>query len=81
MLFMLQKEVVARMAAAPGSKTSQIAQYMKNKGTLIANDYKGIRLAPLGINLQRMGVRNSIITLQEGRFFKNSNIEFDKIDI
>lgn len=70
-------EIVLDMCAAPGSKTSQIAQYMKNKGILIANDYKGIRLAPLGINLQRMGIKNSIITLMEGRFFKN--FEFDKI--
>ena len=72
-------EVILDMCAAPGSKASQIAQYMQNKGILIANDYQYIRLQPLGINLQRMGVRNSIITLMEGRFFKNSNIEFDRI--
>lgn len=72
-------EIVLDMCAAPGSKTSQIAQYMKNKGILIANDYQYIRLQPLGINLQRMGITNSIITLMEGRLFKNSNIEFDKI--
>ncbi len=72
-----QNEIILDMCASPGSKTSQIAQYMKNKGVLIANDYKGIRIAPLGINLQRMGITNSIITLMEGRFFKN--FEFDKI--
>ena len=70
-------EIVLDMCAAPGSKSSQIAALMKNKGVLIANDYQGIRLAPLGINLQRMGITNSIITLMEGRFFKNFN--FDKI--
>ena len=70
-------EFVLDMCAAPGSKASQIAQYMENKGILIANDYKGIRIAPLGINLQRMGITNAIITLMEGRFFKN--FEFDKI--
>jgi len=72
-------EIILDMCAAPGSKSSQIAQYMQNKGTLIANDYQYIRLQPLGINLQRMGIKNSIITLMEGRFFKNSNIKFDKI--
>ena len=72
-------EIILDMCAAPGSKASQIAQYMENKGILIANDYQYIRLQPLGINLQRMGIRNSIITLMEGRFFKNSNIEFDRI--
>lgn len=72
-------EIILDMCAAPGSKSSQIAQYMQNKGILIANDYQYIRLQPLGINLQRMGITNSIITLMEGRFFKNANIRFDKI--
>lgn len=72
-------ETILDMCAAPGSKCSQIAQYMQNKGILIANDYQYIRLQPLGINLQRMGITNSIITLMEGRYFKNSNIKFDRI--
>ncbi len=72
-------ETILDMCAAPGSKCSQIAQYMQNKGMLIANDYQYIRLQPLGINLQRMGITNSIITLMEGRYFKNSNIKFDRI--
>ena len=70
-------EVVLDMCAAPGSKASQIAQYMENKGVLIANDVSGKRLAPLGINLQRCGVSNTIITLMQGWRFKG--FEFDKI--
>ncbi len=70
-------EVVLDMCAAPGSKTSQIAQYMENKGVLISNDYKGMRLKPLGLNIQRCGITNSIITLMEGRWFKD--MQFDKI--
>ena len=70
-------DIVLDMCAAPGSKTTQIAQYMQNKGILVANDYKGMRIAPLGINLQRAGITNAIITLMEGRFFKN--FQFDKI--
>ena len=61
-------EIVLDMCAAPGSKASQIAALMENKGVLIANDYKGIRIAPLGINLQITGVTNEIITLMEGSF-------------
>lgn len=72
-------DIILDMCAAPGSKTSQIAQYMKNKGLLIANDYKGIRLKPLGLNLQRCGVSNAIITLMSGTRFFKSNIMFDKI--
>ncbi|MBW2977797.1 RsmB/NOP family class I SAM-dependent RNA methyltransferase, partial [Candidatus Woesearchaeota archaeon] len=52
-------------------------QYMQNKGVFIANDYKGERMKPLGINIQRMGISNTINTLMQGRFFKN--LEFDKI--
>lgn len=70
-------EIVLDMCAAPGSKASQIAQYMQNKGVLVANDYKGMRLKPLGINLQRMGITNAIITLMQGQQFRG--IEFDRI--
>jgi len=72
-------EIVLDIAASPGSKTTQIAQYMQNKGILIANDYTYERMKPLSINLQRCGVSNAIITLMEGQWFKKSGIEFDKI--
>ena len=68
------------MCAAPGSKASQLAQYMENTGVLIANDYTGIRLAPLGINLQRMGVRNHMITLMHGQWFKNLQLDAVLVD-
>lgn len=72
-------DVVLDMAAAPGSKTSQIAQYMQNKGVLIANDVKGDRLAALGLNLQRLGIHNTIVTLMQGQQFANTGIQFDKV--
>ncbi|MEM4260363.1 MAG: NOL1/NOP2/sun family putative RNA methylase [Candidatus Woesearchaeota archaeon] len=72
-------EIVLDMCAAPGSKASQIAQYMKNKGVLICNDIQGSRLKPLGMNLQRCGVSNSIITMMKSKDFLNSNILYDKI--
>ncbi len=70
-------EVVLDMCSAPGSKASQIAQYMENKGVLIANDFTGMRLAPLGINLQRCGITNNIITKMYGQWFKDQI--FDRI--
>ncbi|MBI4010170.1 MAG: NOL1/NOP2/sun family putative RNA methylase [Candidatus Aenigmarchaeota archaeon] len=72
-------EVVLDIAASPGSKTTQIAQYMENKGILIANDYTIDRMKPLTINLQRCGVSNAIITLMEGQWLKKSGIGFDKV--
>lgn len=72
-------DIVLDMAAAPGSKTSQMAQYMQNKGVIIANDIKGDRLAALGINMQRIGSHNTMITLMQGEQYANAGIMFDKI--
>jgi NOL1/NOP2/sun family putative RNA methylase len=69
-------ERVLDMCAAPGSKATQIAAMMKNKGVLVANDYKGVRLAALGINMQRMGATNSVITLMDAFRIKG---KFDRI--
>lgn len=70
-------ELVLDMCAAPGSKATQIAQYMRNQGVLIANDFKGDRLRPLGLNMQRCGISNAVVTMMRGHFFKD--FQFDKI--
>ncbi|MCF7871797.1 RsmB/NOP family class I SAM-dependent RNA methyltransferase [Candidatus Woesearchaeota archaeon] len=63
--------------AAPGSKTSQAAAYMKNTGLIIANDMQGKRLSSLGINLQRCGVHNTIITKMDGTRILKQGEGFD----
>lgn len=72
-------EIVLDMAAAPGSKTTQMASMMKNKGIIFSNDMSFSRIAPLKINLNRSGVRNSILTNMNGIYFgnmvKNDNME------
>jgi NOL1/NOP2/sun family putative RNA methylase len=70
-------ERVLDMCAAPGSKTTQMAQYMKNNGVIVANDVTGMRLAALGVNLQRCGVRNAIVTRMQGVRFRD--VEFDRV--
>ena len=70
-------ERILDLCASPGSKASQIAMYMHNEGVLVANDYKGARLSPLGMNLQRMGVTNAALTLYFGEQFPS--VEFDRI--
>lgn len=60
-------EKVLDMAAAPGGKSSYIAALMKNTGLLVANDLKKERIKALVNNLQRLGVRNSVVCNYDGR--------------
>jgi len=72
-------ETILDMCASPGSKASQIAQYMENQGILVANDYQGVRLAALGINIQRMSSTNTVLTLMDGSRFKDTGMQFDRV--
>lgn len=60
-------DLVLDMAAAPGSKSSQIAAGMENQGVLVANELDYTRIAALKANLERLGVVNAIITNTDGR--------------
>ncbi len=71
------EDLVLDMCASPGSKTTQLGMMMKNTGVIIANDYKGQRLQSLGINVQRSGLTNTIVTLMPGKRF--TGLQFDKI--
>ncbi len=71
--------LVLDMCAAPGGKTTQIAQYMKNEGCIIANDVKVDRLNILISNLQRCGVTIARVTMKDGRFFKRFAGRFDRV--
>ncbi len=78
------EELVLDLTAAPGSKTTQLASYMENKGTIIANELKLGRLKVLSANLERCGVTNTIITKKDAvafcsRLGKETKIRFDKI--
>ncbi|MFH1398575.1 MAG: NOL1/NOP2/sun family putative RNA methylase [Candidatus Woesearchaeota archaeon] len=72
-------EVVLDMCAAPGSKSTQLAQMMNNQGVLVANDLTTARISPLSINLQRCGVSNCVATLMHGNSFKKLENSFDKV--
>jgi len=76
-------QIVLDLAASPGSKTTQIAAKMKNKGTLVANEISLGRIKILASNTERCGVTNMIITKKEGAALcmklKNLGFTFDKI--
>ena len=72
-------ELILDMCAAPGGKTTQIAQYTQNKAQIIALDVRKERLQALKNNLQRMGCSNVICYNKDARFVDDLGIEFDKI--
>ncbi|MGY5453471.1 16S rRNA (cytosine(1407)-C(5))-methyltransferase RsmF [Agarivorans sp. MS3-6] len=49
-------------AAAPGSKTTQLAASLQGKGAIVANEYSASRVKILSANLLRCGVINTAIT-------------------
>ncbi|MGV8171582.1 MAG: NOL1/NOP2/sun family putative RNA methylase [Candidatus Woesearchaeota archaeon] len=73
------EDTVLDMCAAPGSKTTQIAQYMKNEGTIVALDSDPRRLFALRNNLERCGVTNTILYKKDSRFVFDLGLQFDKI--
>ncbi len=72
-------DIVLDMCASPGSKTTQMASMMENSGLIVANDISGARMKPLGINLQRSGITNTVVTVMHGQQFRKRGIMFDKI--
>jgi NOL1/NOP2/sun family putative RNA methylase len=72
-------ETVLDMCAAPGSKTTQIAMYMQNSGTLVALDADPRRLFALRNNLERCGVTNALLYKKDSRFVFDLGMQFDKV--
>lgn len=60
---------VLDVAAAPGSKTTQIAAMMCNQGGIVANEYSASRVKVLHANISRCGVSNTALTHFDGRVF------------
>lgn len=62
------QQLILDMAASPGSKTTQMASYMHNTGTIIANDKSPKRLFKLIANLKSQGVTNTKTSAMPGEF-------------
>lgn len=68
-------ERVLDLCAAPGSKTSQLAQMMENTGHIIANDTAKGRLPILRANCERLGVVNTGFSSYDGRKFPDTTVD------
>ena len=73
-------EAVWDAAAAPGSKTTQLAALMEDRGRLVANDPSLGRLSALRSNCERLGVTNVAVTNRDARNFSLSPFSFDAFD-
>lgn len=74
-----QTDLVLDMCAAPGGKTTHLAQIMNNKGVIVAVEQKDHRLESLKSNIERMGVENCIVYKTNVLSLQRSSIKFDKI--
>jgi 16S rRNA C967 or C1407 C5-methylase (RsmB/RsmF family)/NOL1/NOP2/fmu family ribosome biogenesis protein len=58
-------DVVLDLAAAPGGKSTQIAGYLKGRGLLVANEIHPQRAKALSENIERLGIRNALVTCSD----------------
>lgn len=61
-----ERDLVLDIASSPGSKTTQMAMMMKNKGAILANDVDWERGSALFANIARLGVLNAKVTVRDG---------------
>lgn len=75
-----KNEIVLDIAAAPGSKTTQMAAIMGNTGELFANEPNAARLQKLEANLKRQGVTNTkLLSMDGGAVQSLFSDYFDKV--
>ena len=73
-------ERVLDLCAAPGGKATQIASYLQGEGVLVANEPDFKRCQILESNIERLGVRNCIVTFSKPKNLAGHYPEyFDKI--
>lgn len=72
-------ERILDLSAAPGGKTTHIAQLMKNTGVIFANDISKERCRAVSANCHRLGVINTVICHRDGRTFPKIMTGFDRV--
>lgn len=55
-------EKILDLCAAPGGKSTQLAGMMENEGLLISNEIHPERAKILSRNVERLGIRNAVVT-------------------
>lgn len=73
-------ERILDLCAAPGGKSTQIADAMQGKGLLVSNEINSARGRILSENIERMGIRNALAVSHEPAFLAERFPEyFDRV--
>lgn len=75
----LPNEVVIDMCAAPGGKSTHLAQLMENTGKLMLLERNKKRINSLIANVKRLGVYNSLILHFDAKKLPSLDLKADKI--
>lgn len=71
--------VMLDMCAAPGGKSTAIAQYLSEEGFLVSNEYVPQRAHVLVENITKWGAPNCVVTNNAPRHFEKLKSRFDAI--
>lgn len=74
-----KKELILDMTAAPGGKTTYLAQLMNNSGTIVAVELNRERMKSLRSNVSRLGVENVIAVRTNALEAEKFGLAFDKV--
>lgn len=73
-------ERILDLCAAPGGKTTHIAERLAGKGLLVSNEIHPARAKVLSQNVERLGIRNAVVTNEDsGRLISYFPEFFDRI--
>ena len=75
-----EEDLILDMCAAPGGKSSHIAQMLNNKGRIIAVDKYDAKIKMIRENFERLGITNTEFIQDDASEFSNEAITSQKFD-
>ncbi|NWF54543.1 MAG: RsmB/NOP family class I SAM-dependent RNA methyltransferase, partial [Syntrophaceae bacterium] len=71
-------EIILDLCAAPGGKTTHLAQLMGDRGLVVANDFKFERTHVLRSHIDRLGILSVLVCCYHGQAFP-LRLKFDRV--